>query len=117
MMYVRVTHNSRRMRQKDIEWRRTKREWNRTWGDVYEKNYYKSLDYQSHTFKQNERKALGTKMLLAEIKSSTIHELNFAYDNAAVHRDILELLTYTANQTLDNESAEQVLSVPNGSRC
>lgn len=33
-----------RMKQKDDEWKRALREWNRVWREVDAKNYYRSLD-------------------------------------------------------------------------
>ena len=51
----------KRMKQKDQEWCRAKREWNKIWREVNEKNYYKSLDHQSYFFKQNDRKNLAPK--------------------------------------------------------
>lgn len=57
-----------RLKQKDQEWTNSRREWNKVWHEVTEKNYYKSLDHQSFFFKQQEKKNLSPKVLLAEIK-------------------------------------------------
>eukprot|EP01132_Coremiostelium_polycephalum_P002155 gene2155-2654_t len=58
----------KRLKQKDQEWNKAKREWNKVWKDTTEKNYYKSLDHQSSNFKQSEKKTLTPKVLLAEIR-------------------------------------------------
>jgi paired amphipathic helix protein Sin3a len=50
-----------RMKQKDIEWNKAKREWNKVWRQVSERNYLKSLDHQSAIFKSNEKKNLTSK--------------------------------------------------------
>jgi paired amphipathic helix protein Sin3a len=50
-----------RLRQKDQEWTKARREWNKIWREVNEKNYYKSLDHQSFYFKQNDKKNLSSK--------------------------------------------------------
>lgn len=60
----------KRLRQKDREWTRARREWNKIWREVNEKNYYKSLDHQSAFFKQNDKKRLNPKVLLSEIRQS-----------------------------------------------
>jgi paired amphipathic helix protein Sin3a len=58
----------KRLKQKDQEWTKARREWNKIWREVNEKNYYKSLDHQSFYFKQNDKKNLTPKALIAEIK-------------------------------------------------
>lgn len=60
----------RRLRQKDLEWRDARREWNKVWREVNEKNYYKSLDHQSLYFKQKDKKALSSRELVAEAKKA-----------------------------------------------
>jgi len=65
----------RRLKQKDQEWTRGRREWNKIWREVNEKNYYKSLDHQSFYFKQNDKKNLTPKVLIAEIKQKYAEEL------------------------------------------
>eukprot|EP01091_Cochliopodium_minus_P011255 TRINITY_DN3141_c0_g1_i1.p1 TRINITY_DN3141_c0_g1~~TRINITY_DN3141_c0_g1_i1.p1 ORF type:complete len:1500 (-),score=471.01 TRINITY_DN3141_c0_g1_i1:9-4409(-) len=57
-----------RLKQKDKEWRKARREWNKVWREVAEKNYYKALDHQSISFKSSEKKALSSKVLVAQIK-------------------------------------------------
>ena len=56
-----------RLKQKDEEWRRNQREWNKIWREVEQKVYYKSLDHMGLTFKQTDKKLLLTKQLLADI--------------------------------------------------
>jgi hypothetical protein len=58
----------KRLKQKDLEWIKVRRELNKSWREVAEKNYYKSLDHQSFYFKQNDKKNLAPKVLVAEIK-------------------------------------------------
>ncbi|CAG8603504.1 7985_t:CDS:10 [Funneliformis mosseae] len=36
----------KRLKQKDEEWKRARREWNKIWREIDAKNYYKSLDHQ-----------------------------------------------------------------------
>ncbi|KAL4269176.1 Transcriptional regulatory protein Sin3-like protein [Pleurotus pulmonarius] len=58
-----------RLKQKDDEWRRAQREWSRTWREVDAKNFYKSLDHQGISFKQNDKKAITAKYFVADIES------------------------------------------------
>lgn len=51
----------KRLRQKDQEWVKARREWNKVWREINEKNHYKSLDHQSFYFKQNDKKNLTSK--------------------------------------------------------
>ncbi|KAF7327445.1 Histone deacetylase complex, SIN3 component [Mycena kentingensis (nom. inval.)] len=58
-----------RLKQKDEEWRRAQREWSRTWREVDAKNFYKSLDHQGITFKQNDKKNITAKHFVSEIEA------------------------------------------------
>lgn len=58
-----------RLKQKDEEWKRAQREWNKVWREVDARNYYKSLDHQGVNFKASDKKALTTKALVAEIEA------------------------------------------------
>ncbi|TPX67159.1 hypothetical protein CcCBS67573_g07586 [Chytriomyces confervae] len=59
----------RRLKQKDEEWKRCQRDWNKVWREIDAKNYYKALDHQGITFKVTDRKALSSKTLLTEIET------------------------------------------------
>ncbi|KAI9469126.1 MAG: hypothetical protein EXX96DRAFT_492645 [Benjaminiella poitrasii] len=56
----------KRLKQKDDEWKRAQREWNKIWREVERKNYWKSLDYQGIQFKMTDRKATTTRFLVTE---------------------------------------------------
>ncbi|CEG72818.1 Putative Component of the Sin3p-Rpd3p histone deacetylase complex [Rhizopus microsporus] len=58
----------KRLKQKDEEWRKAQREWNKVWREIEVKNYYKALDYQGVNFKTNDRKAMSVKSLVTEIE-------------------------------------------------
>ena len=47
-----------RLKEKDLEWRRARREHSRRWNDELSKNFTRALDHRSFAFKHNERKAL-----------------------------------------------------------
>lgn len=59
-----------RLKQKNEEWRRAQREWNRVWREVDARNFYKSLDHQGITFKANDKKYITTKSFVGEIDNA-----------------------------------------------
>ncbi|KAI9013745.1 hypothetical protein CLU79DRAFT_768551 [Phycomyces nitens] len=58
----------KRLKQKDEEWKKAQREWNKIWRELDAKNFYKALDYQGINFKSNDRKAMAPKSLITEIE-------------------------------------------------
>lgn len=58
----------RRLKQKDDEWRRVQRDWNKVWRDIHIKNYYKALDHQGIEFKVNDRRNISGRALISEIE-------------------------------------------------
>lgn len=66
----------KRLKQKDEEWRRAQREWNKVWRELEQKVYYKSLDHLGLTFKQADKKLLTTKQLISEISSIKVDQTN-----------------------------------------
>jgi histone deacetylase complex regulatory component SIN3 len=57
----------RRLKQKDVEWRKARVELSRHWKEIQEKNHYKSFDHRSFYFRQSDKKYLSTKQLVQEI--------------------------------------------------
>ena len=66
----------KRLKQKDEEWRRAQREWNKVWRELEQKVYYKSLDHLGLTFKQADKKLLTTKQLVSEISTIKVDQAN-----------------------------------------
>lgn len=60
----------KRMKQKDEEWKRAHREWNKVWRDTEQKVFYKSLDHRGLTFKQTDKKYLTSRQLISEISAA-----------------------------------------------
>jgi paired amphipathic helix protein Sin3a len=58
-----------RLKQKEGEWKRAQREWNKIWRAVDAANYARSLDHQGITFKTADKKALTTKAFVAHIEA------------------------------------------------
>lgn len=59
----------KRLKQKDDEWKRAQREWNKIWRELEANNYYKALDHQGVTFKTSDKKAMTSKALIEEIEN------------------------------------------------
>jgi paired amphipathic helix protein Sin3a len=58
-----------RLKQKEVEWKRAQREWNKIWRAVDTANYARSLDHQGITFKMADKKALTSKSFVAHIEA------------------------------------------------
>ncbi|TFK75487.1 hypothetical protein BDN72DRAFT_440795 [Pluteus cervinus] len=100
-----------RLKQKEEEWKRGQREWNKVWREVDARNYTKSLDHQGITFKAADKKALTTKAFVSQIeaareeqiakRASLIdplfartrprHQLEYPVDDQSVLQDTLKL--------------------------
>ncbi|BGP38581.1 hypothetical protein JCM10450v2_002530 [Rhodotorula kratochvilovae] len=68
-----------RLKQKDEEWKRALREWNRTWRESDAKNFIKALDHQAIAIKANDKRFLNTKALVSEIESLRREQNQRAY--------------------------------------
>ncbi|RDB18702.1 Paired amphipathic helix protein pst1 [Hypsizygus marmoreus] len=100
-----------RLKQKEEEWKRAQREWNKVWREVDARNYTKSLDHQCIEFKAADKKAITSKAFVNQIeaareeqmvkRASLIdplfartrprHQLEFVVDDVAVLQDVLKL--------------------------
>lgn len=58
-----------RIKQKEEEWKKAQREWNKVWREVDARNYQKSLDHQGINFKVNDKKAITVKTFVNQIES------------------------------------------------
>lgn len=96
----------KRLKQKDEEWKRAQREWNKVWREMEQKVFYKSLDHLGLTFKQADKKLLTAKQMVSEISTVKIEQqnkrlhpltpkpqeqLNYTFDDREVIFDILRL--------------------------
>ncbi|KAJ7773028.1 histone deacetylase complex, SIN3 component [Mycena metata] len=100
-----------RLKQKEEEWKRAQREWNKVWREVDARNYSKSLDHQGILFKTADKKVITTKAFVNQIetareeqmakRASLIdplfartrprHQLEFVMDDTQVLQDALKL--------------------------
>ena len=101
----------KRLKQKEEEWRRSQREWNKVWREVDARNYAKSLDHQAILFKSGDKKAITPKFLVSQIegareeqmakRASLIdplfartrprHQLEYVIDDVRILQDALKL--------------------------
>ncbi|RKP17690.1 hypothetical protein ROZALSC1DRAFT_23960, partial [Rozella allomycis CSF55] len=77
----------RRLKQKDEEWRKSQREWNKIWREIHFKNHYKSLDHQGINFKTNDRKNLNFKTLINEIEAISLEKSKESREREGRDRD------------------------------
>ncbi|KAI9284465.1 hypothetical protein BC943DRAFT_347176 [Umbelopsis sp. AD052] len=112
----------KRLRQKDEEWKRAQREWNKIWREVDAKNYYKALDYLGINFKALDRKSITSKALITEaetlkreqseqmLRSKSIpsikpsglfhHQFRYNFPDKALFSDVTRLIfSYLDRQT------------------
>ncbi|XP_063900156.1 paired amphipathic helix protein Sin3b-like [Zophobas morio] len=93
----------KRLKQKDDDWRKAKRDWDKIWRELTEKNFARSLDYQSPSFKANDKKAIAVKTLLAEIEtinseSDKKPHYELVFEDEDVLKDCIELLLFYINK-------------------
>ncbi|KAJ7242561.1 hypothetical protein B0H12DRAFT_1132175 [Mycena haematopus] len=111
-----------RLKQKDDEWRRAQREWSRTWREVDSKNFYKSLDHQGISFKQNDKKNITAKHFVADIealraaqapswRSSTPAQLEYSFTDTPVLHDSLKMVYSFLDHSQGQYSAPERRSV------
>jgi paired amphipathic helix protein Sin3a len=116
-----------RLKQKDEEWRRMQREWNKTWREVDAKNFYKSLDHQGVTFKSNDKKVVTAKHFVGNIESVKAdqaeiraqqgrppfatplpgHQLEFPFKDTSVLQDSLKLVYSFLDHSHAHYSAQE----------
>ena len=58
-----------RLKQKEEEWKRALRDWNRVWRETDAKNFYRALDHKGITVKINDKKMITPKALVTEIET------------------------------------------------
>ncbi|XP_024363995.1 paired amphipathic helix protein Sin3-like 4 isoform X2 [Physcomitrium patens] len=113
-----------RLVQKEEEWTRCREEMNKVWSEVYAKNCYKALDHRSFYFRSQDKKALSTKGLLAEIKEVSekrrreddtmlamiagnrkplLPDLRYEFSDPSIHDDMYQIIKY---------SSEEISSLP-----
>lgn len=107
-----------RLKQKDIEWSKAKREWNKVWRQINERNYHKSLDHMGSFFKADEKKFLSAKSLLQDVAkamdptTAVPSQLHFEFKYPHIFDDIKRLMQVTFEKSIgrtDREKADKLV--------
>ena len=122
-----------RLKQKEEEWKRAQREWNKVWREVDARNFWKSLDHQGVTFKTNDKKAITTKAFVNHIelareeqlakRASLIdpsfartrprYQLAYGIEDVSVLQDALKLVLSFLDRTQGQISAHERKKIEN----
>lgn len=112
----------KRLKQKDEEWKRAQREWNKVWREMEQKVFYKSLDHLGLTFKQADKKLLTVKQLVSEISTVKVEQqnkrlhpltpkpqeqLNYKFEDRGVLMDILKLSEVFINKSSNYSASDR----------
>ncbi|KAJ3159591.1 Transcriptional regulatory protein sin3 [Geranomyces michiganensis] len=101
----------KRLKQKDEEWKRAQRDWNKVWREIDTKNYYKALDHQGIHFKATDKKIMSAKSLIQEIEAIHVerrdgrssrpnrYQFDFSFKDQEVFKDVRALLRVQAQSS------------------
>jgi hypothetical protein len=85
---------------KEEEWRGVRRDMNKIWKEVYERNYLKSLDHRSFYFKQIDKRNLSSKGLVSEmralVEAGTPAVVLYPCSDVSLHKDVFDLIMMIA---------------------
>ncbi|KAK9806462.1 hypothetical protein WJX73_010057 [Symbiochloris irregularis] len=120
-----------RLQQKDREWRGVKENMAPMWARIYESNYHKSLDHRSFYFKQTDKRNLGAKAMLNEIRdivekrkatdgtadvpaaapaiAPSTPDLQLPFHDRLVHEDLFQVMKYAFEESVPAEVAQKCL--------
>lgn len=86
---------------KEEEWRGVRRDMNKIWKEVYERNYLKSLDHRSFYFKQIDKRNLSSKGLVSEmralVEAGTPAVVLYPCSDVLLHKDVFDLIMMIAD--------------------
>ncbi len=109
----------KRLKQKDEEWKRSQREWNKVWREIDYKNFAKALDHQGINFKNADRKSVVQKYLVNEIelllheqseKKSNLanrYQYDFSFKNRDIFKSVHKILTNYIETSATISSSEE----------
>jgi len=126
-----------RLQQKDEEWRKNKAAMAPMWQKVYDANYHKSLDHRSFYFKQTDKRSLGAKGMLSDIRelvekrrladgglaavsaaadfSARLHpDITYEFTDRNVHEDIYVILRDACKEMMPADLAAKTLAFYTG---
>ena len=103
-----------RLKQKEEEWKRAQREWNKVWREVDARNYAKSLDHQAISFKMLDKRAITSKALVNQIETAREEQMakraSLIDPLFARTRPRYQLEFFTDNEGVLHDSIKLILS-------
>jgi paired amphipathic helix protein Sin3a len=106
----------KRLRQKDLEWRKARQQLNAQWKEVVIKNYDKSKDHKSFYFKQQDKHTYSARHLIAEVKTNPADQPVAPSISAGVKipvKGVSESCSDKAIQKLCSDSKPQIFLTTN----
>jgi len=93
----------KRLKQKNEEWKKAKKEWSKVWRELHNKNFFKSLDHRFLLIKQADKKNIAVKSLVHEIEtlhaeqlkkrdSNATYQYSLAFKDATIFGDIKKII-------------------------
>eukprot|EP00605_Chrysophyceae_sp_TOSAG23-4_P002229 GSChrysophyteH1.ASY1.ANO1.2472.1 assembled CDS len=107
----------KRLKQKDIEWRKARQDLNVKWKETVERNYERSFDHRSFYFKKQDKRFLDMKQLCSDIRDYIpAGEPGTALVEAATHAsstsvDVAELELSQTTRSLSSPGIKPQLSL------
>jgi len=95
----------KRLKQKDEEWKKSKKEWSKVWREIHNKNFYKSLDHRFLLIKQADKKNITVKLLVHEVEalhaeqlkkrdSNVTYQYSLTFNDATIFGDMKRIIRY-----------------------
>lgn len=72
-----------RLKQKDSEWVQVRKDMRKDWQKIFDQNFQKSLDHCSFYFKQKDKRQLGSKTMVNEIREAAEKRRSARSDKAS----------------------------------
>ena len=90
----------KRLKQKDLEWRKVRQDLNQGWKEIMDKNYEKSFDHRSLIFKIQDKRNYIIKNLVMDIKGVILSE-----NGGGISEDLLNTpgIAFRVPSTLSNQ--------------
>jgi paired amphipathic helix protein Sin3a len=88
----------KRLKQKDVEWKNARKELNKFWREIYDKNNQKAMEEQCANFKLIDKKTINPKTILndMDLRHEYNKELIAHFDDPSIHDDIMFLLLHVS---------------------
>jgi paired amphipathic helix protein Sin3a len=86
----------KRLKQKDEEWKKARKELNKFWREIYDKNNQKAMEEQCGNFKLLDKKTVNPKNILTDmdLRHEYNKELTADFQDPTIHDDIMFLLLH-----------------------